>query len=160
MAALVLAAVGAPVRASDVNQLVAVLGPGTAFTTTFTGWASTGAISTSARYWRTGNNVKVQINTTLGTSPVTVGDITVTVPSGLPIDTTGMLLNSTLLNGQVGLFDVGTGQFTGVCRVIDANTVRIFRNTTTSVAVVSNTAPFTWTAGDQLTIIFEYPVVP
>lgn len=160
MAALQLATVGGKVYASIINAIIAVLTPATTYTPTISNWASTTGPTTSARYWRVGNLVRVQINTTLGTSPVTVGDITFTVPPALPIDTTGMLLNSTLLNAAVGLFDVGTAQFTGVCRVIDANTIRVFRNTSTSVAVVSNTAPFTWTAGDQLTIDVYYPVVP
>jgi len=159
MATLELATVGGKIKASMLNAIIGVLTPATNFSPAIANFTSAGSAEVIvARYWRTGNVVKVHITGTLGGSPVTVGDLTLTVP--IPIDITGMSLNNDLLNGTVGLFDVGTGQFTGVVRVVDANTVRIMRSTTTSLSPVSNTTPFTWTAGDKISISFDYPVVP
>lgn len=157
------AAVGKPISASNYNQIVTRLSAGTAFTPTISNWASaTTGPTTTGRYWRTGDVVHMYVQSKLGTGAITVGNITVTVPTTYPIDTTNMSLDaSTTLAGNVGFYDISATQlYIGMARPIDTATIRLMRpplSGTGVYPVTSSTTPFTWATLDELSILISYP---
>lgn len=163
MAAPDSATVGGKITAAKYNQIVARLAAATAYTPTISNWSSaTIAPTTTGRYWRTGDMIHALIQSKLGTGVITVGNITVSLP--VAMDTTGMIADSTLLNGTVSLVDVSagtTGYFGGALRFIDANTVRVLRQSTANpgvLAVTSSAAPFTWQTLDEMSLMLSFPI--
>lgn len=161
MATLSLATVGGKITATLINQIVNVLSPRTVFTPTIAGWSSaTVAPTTSGSYVRSGNQVTMTVQTKLGTGTITVGpSITVTVPPSLPIDTTGLILESFVVQARVGFNDVSAAtEYAGDARIMDANTIRILRNSSGTGALgnVSSTNPFTFATLDEMSIVVTY----
>lgn len=161
MAALNSVTVGAKIRAADVNQIVNVLTQRATYSPTITGWNSaTTSPSTNASYVRSGNLVMVTIQSKLGTGTISVGaSITVTLPPALPIDTSGLILESFVHQIRVGFNDVSAAtEYAGDGRVLDANTIRVLRNSSGTGALgnVSATNPFTFATLDELSVVVSY----
>jgi hypothetical protein len=156
------AAIGGTITAAKYNEIPANLTDPAAYSPTITNWASaTTGPTTTGRYWITGRMCHVLVQSKLGTGAITVGSITVTLPFAM--DTTGMILNSTGLNGNAIFNDVsaGTPDWGGLIQVVDANTIRLMREasaTTGNFAFVTSALPFVWATLDQFSAAFVYPL--
>jgi len=162
MTTLQTATIGSKVKAALFNAVVAVLTPRGSYSTTVTGFSSTpNAATITSSWWRAGNICHVVIQGKLGTGTASVANTTFTLP--LPMDTTGMILNSTLLDGTASFSDVSVGAgayYGGVIRVVDANTVQVLRPSTTSgvYGVTTGALPFNWAGLDETSAVFSYPI--
>lgn len=132
------------------------------YTPTIDNWNSaTTPPTTTGRYWRTGDIMHVFVQSKLGTGSISVSNITVSLP--VAMDTTGMISDSTLLNGTVCLNDVSSANtfFVGAIRYVDANTVRVMRSSASNpgqILTISASAPFTWQPLDEISLAFSYPI--
>lgn len=156
-------AVGAPVAATLENATLAVLSPATAYAATIANWSSASTPpTTTARYWISGNICHVVAQSKLGTGTISVGAITISLP--VPMDITGMIANSTLLNGTAAMSDVSVGStayYMGLLRMVDASTVAVLRPSAATPGVFGTTSaslPFTWQTLDELSALFEFPI--
>lgn len=161
MTAPTTATVGELITATKYNQIPARLTAFTSYTPTIANWTSaTIAPTTTGRYWLAGNICHVLVQSKLGTGAITVGNVTVSLP--VAVDTTGMILDSTLLPGTSGYGDVSLGdRYAGFVRILDANTVRALRLTTAgsgALGALTSALPFTWATLDELSLMFSYPV--
>jgi len=166
MASLTLATVGGRVAAALVNQIIAILTIRTSYTPTITNFSSaTTSPTITGSYTRAGNVVTVCVQGKLGTGSISVGSITATVPPSLPIDTTGMIANSTALDGTAAFNDINGSYFAGPVQLVDANTVRAMRPLQSASYTAALTggfgstasgSPFTWAAGDEVSLLFSY----
>lgn len=132
--------------------------PWTTYVPTIANFSSTSPTITG-KYAVAGGIVQALVQAKLGTGTITVAAASATLP--VAADTTGMILDSTLLQGAAGFKDVSLGdQYAGSVRIIDANTVRAMRFTTTgsgSAGTLSSTLPFTWATLDEMSLAFSYP---
>lgn len=161
MAAPTPATVGGKITAALFNQFVTRLSGAQTYTPTINNWNSaTTPPTTTGRYWRTGDIVHVLVTSKLGTGSITVGNISVSLP--VACDTTGMLLDSTNLNGAFSAKDASSGDtYAGIVRLVDANTVRLMRfqsSTPGQVNPTSSSTPFTWATLDEISVLVSYPI--
>jgi hypothetical protein len=135
--------------------------PWTSYTPTLTNFSSASTpATTTGRYAISSGIAHVLVQSKLGTGVITVGNITASLP--VAADTTGMILDSTLLAGTGSLFDVSPAQeYVGAIRIIDADTVRLLRLNASTIGGVNpttSTLPFTWATLDEISLMFSYPV--
>lgn len=122
--------------------------------------ATTGP-TTVGRYCISEGTVHTIVTSKLGTGTITVGNITVSLP--IAAATTGLFADSSYFAGNVSMVDVtgGPQNCGGYVRYIDANTVRVMRESAGGAdvrAVTSSTTPFTWATLDEISLAFSYPV--
>lgn len=110
------------------------------------------------KYLQTGKDVECVINLIFGSTTSISGDVTVTIP--VTSITYPGAVNITPL-GTVGLFDTSAGRnYIGHIAWTTTGTVKIVSNAADTAYlygfVLSSTAPFTWTTGDQISAVFRY----
>jgi len=134
----------------------------TAYTPTVNNFNSASAAPTISGWYSVSSGmVDFTVTAKLGTGTITVGAISISTP--VAIDTTGMILNSSVLNASASFEDVSagsTGYFGGQVRVSDANTIVPLRYSAANVgviAVTSSSLPFTWATLDVMTASGRYP---
>lgn len=154
--------VGQTILAALWNALEAKLPSWTSYTPTISNWSSaTTAPTTTGRYCIVGGVCHVIVVSKLGTGTITVGNITVSLPTAAT--TTGLIADSTYFAGNVSMMDVSAGPQNcgGYVRFVDANTVRVMRESAGGAdvrAVTSSTSPFTWATLDEISLAFSFPI--
>lgn len=117
--------------------------------------------TTVARYHQIGKKVMFQWLATLGGTGISVGDVRVSLP--VTSVSTGYVSLVTPL-GIAHLLDSGVALFSGNCLWTGTTTfgVRYWNMPSGTIlrsAVITSTAPFTWAAGDQLSVVGAYQAV-
>lgn len=121
------------------------------WTPTLSGFTLGTGSNTVARYNRVGKTIDFFLQVTLGTGGAVTGSITFT----LPVTTA----YTTWKTGDVTAFDssaVTTQDLIGLCTSTTVMTVRAYNTSATAYIATGATIPFTWAAGDILTVRGSY----
>ena len=136
--------------------------------TDWTAYTPTGSWVTNttyAGYWRrVGDSIEVRARVSTSGAP-TAASLTVSIPSGLSIDTT-KAINTTATLGSLGIAtinDSGLSTYTGVVQYQSTTSVSVLVNnaagTYTVEADVTATVPFSFGASDKVDIFFSVPIL-
>lgn len=130
-----------------VDDLELGLDTWTAYTPTLGNWTLGNGTLTGA-YVEDGSTVHFRIKLTVGSTTVKTGSLTL----DLPVDPLGDRQGAYV----VSCFDTSTNTYAVVFAVITASSTLFFRDNSSASAVLSDTNPFTWAAGDELSICGTY----
>ena len=113
----------------------------------------------TGKYRRVGDSLEVEANLDLSGAP-TSAELTVTIPSGLSIDTNKVTNTATYENslGTATLFDSGVRIYVAGIIYGDQTTVRVSHSEATNAGIVSATSPFSFGASDSVTLKFKVPI--
>lgn len=119
--------------------------------------------ATVGAYWRrVGDTLEVTGRVSVN-GGVTAAELTITIPSGLAIDTAKLISTTRLDNlGEARLRDDdATAVYDGLVRYFSTTSVTILGQSTagSSNSVLNSTAPFTWANNDTVTFEFKVPIV-
>jgi hypothetical protein len=124
-------------------------------TPTWTNVTTTSATTNTITYTRIGNLMQGNARFVLGASSAVTGGIILTIPGGLTLDTTKMVVASVCGTGMASNF--GSARYVGM----------VFMNSTTEMYISTgagantnwdNTVPFSWGNTDSFSIEFTIPI--
>ena len=131
-----------------------------------TEWKSftpTGSWSTNTTYTgkfrRVGDTIQVQVDIATSGAP-TAASLTVNLPTGVSLDTNKIaaaVASGTTHFGTAAARDAGNAVYQSLVLYSSATAVQF--QTYTTGSLWSETAPFTWGAGDNMYIQFQLPIV-
>lgn len=121
--------------------------------------------TTYTGFWRrVGSNLEIAVKVATSGAP-TSASLTVTLPSGLSIDTTKIADSTAAIAGigtsTVQIRDVSSDQFFGTALYSSTTAIAIFKDDGDgSISAVTQAAPMTWASGDFATIeVSGIPIV-
>lgn len=128
---------------------------------TTTSWTS--GVGITGEYWRRGDKLLAKINI-IGQGSPPAASLSLLLPSGLEMDLDKMNDRYMLSNSALTYLDNGNGFGQGRVRYAGASTLTAYfldiTLTTNSnyFSTITNTAPFTFIANDQIDITYEVPI--
>ncbi len=117
-------------------------------------WVS-GIGSVMGRYRRVGDNAEIYVQIPI-TGAVTVGELSISLPSPFTFDTNKVAFQNTAPLGEWSAIRQTVGYYNGAVTLNSSNTVKLQINN--SSAFVNNTTPATWGNTDSIGVHFYAPI--
>lgn len=137
------------------------MGPAVSDFQSYTPTGSWVSNTTYSGYWRrVGDSVHVIARVAVSGGAPTAATLTIGLPSGLTIDTAKLPSTSTNSGafGAARIYDSGTAQYAGTVMYQNTTTVTVSYQGTGSLGWVTNTAPMSFTTGDEVDVEFMVPI--
>lgn len=129
------------------------------FTPSFTNLTVGNGTITSAFYRRVGSYMQIWLGLQWGSTTSVSGSIGVTVPGGFTMDSSKADISNGRSNlGGVALIHAGVSSFPGYVNASSTTSFRFVYVSGGAAAVVTATAPFTWTTNDDFRMFAEIPI--